>query len=306
MKRMNLAMNENALKIVLGMIDSQAALNIAHFELDDGANVLDCGVKKEGSHETGILFASVCMGGLGELSFSDVVFNNLQLRCIKVSTSSPYVACICSQKAGWKIKGEGFFAIGSGPARALKEKSCHEETSDSAVIALETNKYPAENVSEEIAKKCGVKTENLYMLVARTASLVGSVQVSARMIETALFKIERLGYDVRKIERAHGSAPVAPVVGDDRRMMGVENDMIIYGSKVTLFTQESIDIEKVPSCSSPSYGKSFSELFNEAGGDFYKVDENIFAPAEIHIVTNAGERSAGHLNPAMLKKSLGV
>lgn len=303
---MNLAMNENALKIVLGMIDSQAALNIAHFKLDNGANVLDCGVKEEGSFEAGVLFASACMGGLGELSFSDEAFDNLQLRSVEVSTDSPYAACICSQKAGWKIKGEGFFAIGSGPARVLKEKSCHEETSDSAVIALEASKYPTENVSEEIAKKCGVRTENLYMLVARTASLVGSVQVSARMIEVALFKIERLGYDAGKIESAHGSAPVAPVVGDDSRMMGVENDMIIYGAKVSLFTQESIDVEKVPSCSSLSYGKSFSELFKEAGSDFYKVDENIFAPAEICIVTKDGERSAGHLNPAMLKKSLGV
>lgn len=297
-------LNDNARKIVLGMIKNHAALNIAHSKLYNGANVLDCGVKKEGSLEAGLLFANVCMGGLGKLSFSDGAFGKLQLRCVEVSTDFPYVACVCSQKAGWKIKGDDFFAIGSGPARILKEKSCHEETSDSAVIALETNKHPTELVSEEIAKKCGVETRNLYILAARTASLVGSVQVSARMIETALFKMERLGYDVRKIERAHGSAPAAPVVGDDSRMMGIENDMIIYGSKVTLFTQESVDVEKIPSCSSPSYGKSFSKIFREAGGDFYSVDQNIFAPAEVHIVTKSGEKSAGRLNPAMLKKSI--
>ncbi|MFH1774587.1 MAG: methenyltetrahydromethanopterin cyclohydrolase [Methanobacteriota archaeon] len=302
-------LNKNAVKIAEEMLERQEELKINSFKLRNGAKIIDCGIEANGSFEAGKLFAQACMGGLAEFEFSMRHFRDFSLPSIEVATDFPALACFASQKAGWNIKGENFSAIGSGPARILAkvprktfEKIDYSEKAKEALIALETSKCPTEKICESIAKECGIMAKNLYILIARTASLVGSIQVSARMVETALFKLDYLGYDVNAIEAAFGSAPVAPVVGNDAQMMGVTNDMIIYGSKVFLYTQENIDAAKIPSNTSPAYGKPFSEIFRECGYDFYKINPAIFAPAEVY-VNNA---KAGRINPEIIKKSLNL
>ena len=42
-------------------------------------------------------------------------------------------------------------------------------------------------------------------------------------------------------------------------------------------------MEKIPSSSSPSYGKKFLELFEAAGKDFANLDLSILAPSEVII-----------------------
>ena len=42
---------------------------------------------------------------------------------------------------------------------------------------------------EFIAKECDVDVEDTYAVVAPTASLVGSVQISGRIVETAIYKM---------------------------------------------------------------------------------------------------------------------
>jgi methenyltetrahydromethanopterin cyclohydrolase len=219
---------------------------------------------------------------------------------------------LASQKAGWKIKENGFFAIGSGPARILAkkprktfEKIGYSEKCDKAVLALECSEYPPKDVCLEIAEACNVSPDFLYLLVAKTASLAGSVQISARSIETCLHKIDALGYDL-KVLKAFGSAPIAPVKGGDAEMMGTTNDMIIYGSKVLLESSGMVEVKNIPSGASSAYGKLFGEIFKEAGYDFYKIDPLIFAPAEVKIkdINTGEERSAGKINPEMIKKSV--
>lgn len=302
-------LNRNAVKIAGEMLKRQEELKLKFFELENGAKIIDCGVEAKGSFEAGRLFAKACTGGLAELEFSMKHFGDFSLPSVEIATDFPALACVASQKAAWGIKGENFSALGSGPARILAgipkktfEKIGYSEKAKEALIALETGKYPNEKIYEDIAKKCGIKAKNLYVLIARTASLVGSIQVSARMVEAALYKLEYLGYDVNAIESAFGSAPVAPVIGDDAKMMGITNDMIIYGSEVFLYTKERIDAAKLPSSTSPAYGKPFSEIFREAGYDFYKINPAIFAPAEVY-VNNA---KAGRIAPELIKKSLSL
>lgn len=302
-------LNRNAVKIAKEMIERQEELKIKFIELDNGAKIIDCGTEAKGGFEAGRLFAKACMGGMAELEFSAKNFGDFSLPSIEVATDFPALACIASQKAGWNIKGENFSALGSGPARILAkmpkktfEKVGYYEKSKEALIALETGKYPNEKICKNIADECRIKAKNLYVLAARTASFVGSIQVSARMVETALYKLDHLGYDVTAIESAFGSAPVAPVVNGDAQMMGTTNDMIIYGSKVFLYTRENIDAAKIPSSTSPAYGKPFSEIFRECGYDFYKINPAIFAPAEVY-VNNA---KAGRINPEIIRKSLNL
>jgi methenyltetrahydromethanopterin cyclohydrolase len=128
------------------------------------------------------------------------------------------------------------------------------------------------------------------------------------MVETALYEIELIGFDVNFIVKASGSAPVPPIVGGDNRMMGITNDMIIYGSKVFIYSRGEIEVEKIPSNTSEPYGKPFSDIFKEAGYDFYKINPEIFAPAEVQIknIETNEIKSAGHINPEVIRKSIGM
>ena len=44
---------------------------------------------------------------------------------IDVMTDFPSISCLGSQKAGWTVKVGNYFAMGSGPARALSLKPKH-------------------------------------------------------------------------------------------------------------------------------------------------------------------------------------
>lgn len=304
-------LNENAVNIAAEMVMGWEDLKVEHHELENGTKLLDCGVNVEGSIEAGRLFALACMGGLAEI---EVVDGESGLKEVKVSTGHPAVACLASQKAGWGIKGGDYFAMGSGPARILArkpeetaEKVGYMEESSAALIALESAEFPPVEVCDAIAYFCGVEPAHLYVLIARTASLAATVQISARMVETCLYKMDHLGYDVNSVVSASGSAPVAPILGDDNLMMGLTNDMIIYGASVTLQTDADIDIEKIPSASSPDYGRPFAEIFKEAGYDFYKINAEIFAPAEVSIENTETKeiRSAGSVNLEIIRKAIG-
>lgn len=162
---------------------------------------------------------------------------------------------------------------------------------------------------EGIAKDCGIKAENLVALVVSASSLVGSIQISGRVVETALHKLDELGYDTTKILRASGTAPIAPVKDDEVSMMGAANDSIIYHGSVVLTVDEfDSAFEKLPSECSSDYGRSFCDILRGAGGDFYKIDQSVFAPAEVRVkeIKTGKEHRFGRLNADVLMRSYGV
>jgi methenyltetrahydromethanopterin cyclohydrolase len=226
---------------------------------------------------------------------------------------------MASQFAGWKIKVGDFFALGSGPARSLardeklfKELGYKDEYSE-AVIALETRSFPSEEVASYIAEKAGVSPDGLYILVAPTASLVGSIQISARVVETGLHKLHEVGFSLDAVLSGFGTCPVAPVAKKDLKAMGITNDCILYGGQTRYFVDcEDADIEnvieKVPSSSSKDYGLPFYETFKKYDKDFYKIDPHLFSPAEIFVnnVKSGKTYHAGGINEDVLQKSLGL
>ena len=102
----------------------------------------------------------------------------------------------------------------------------------------------------------------------------------ARVVEVGVFRLNQLGYDARKIIYAQGEVPLsAPGIS-------ATNDTLIYSSEI-LFKVNGWDevlTGKAVSSYSPSYGKSFQEIFQEAGQDFYKIPPETFAPAKVRIV----------------------
>jgi len=307
-------LNIESARIAEEMVERAEELNLGYRKLENGAAVIDAGIDAKGGFEAGRLFAMACMGGLAEVEFFLKDYGRITMPSVVVSTSKPAVACLSSQKAGWQIKTHNFFALGSGPARILArkpkstiEKVGYEERSEVGVIALETGVMPDEEVADLIAKACGIAPARLYIIVARTASIANLVQIAARSVESALFKLDYLGYDASKVEHGIGIAPVPPILGNDEKMMGISNDAIIYGSTVFLYLGEDVDAEKVPSSSSESYGRPFLDIFKEAGGDFYKLDPGIFGPAEVYLNDTKSYtlKKAGKVNSDVLKGSLG-
>ena len=313
-------MNENALKIVQDVIDNSEQLGCSVIDHKNGAIIIDAGIEATGGTEVGRLIGEICLGGLGAIRVHKTMIGDIELPAAIVSVRHPKIATLGSQYAGWSLKVGDYFAMASGPARALAsiesklfEELQYKDDATVGVIILETRDMPSENVTQHIADKCGISPSDLYCLVAPTASRTGSVQIAARIVEVGVHKLHALGFDPEKIGVGHGVAPIAPVAESDYKAMGVTNDCILYGGRTYIFVRPSEEddlaslAERVPSCTSEQYGQPFYKLFKSFKFDFFKVDPLLFSPAEITINNiDTGEvHKAGKLNPDVLKQSLG-
>lgn len=320
-----ISVNQRAAVIVQEMMTDREALGLGVNKLSNGAVVVDAGVKVHGSLAAGRLFAQACLGGLGQVSFTRLAFedpasgaqSSFWLPAVSVNVDHPHIACMAAQYAGWAIKRDKFFAMGSGPARALYAgeelygKLDYKDQADVAVLLLEGRKLPGEEVASYVAGKCGVEPGRLTLLIAPTASVVGSVQIAARIVETGLHKLVELGFDVRQVVAGYGVCPLAPVASDDLHAIGRTNDAVLYGGQA-FYTVRAADadlaalVEKVPSSSSRDYGTLFYDLFQRYGGDFYRIDPLLFSPAQVYFnnLTSGRTFEAGQVNPALLRASL--
>ena len=313
-----LSVNVLALEIFDNLADLAEEFNCAYHELDNGARIVDCGVSVRGGYAAGRAFTEICMGGLGEVNFRMGQIKEFPMPFIDVNTDFPSISCLGAQKAGWTVKVGNYFAMGSGPARALSLKPKHtfevieyEDDYDCAVICLESDHLPNADVIEKVAEECHIDVANVCAVVAPTASIVGSVQVSGRCVETAIYKLNELGFDTKKVIAAMGTAPVPPVKKDATKAMGTTNDATIYHGRIMLTVKapEIKDyLEKIPSNKSKGYGRPFYEIFKEAKFDFYQIDTSLFSPAEVVIneLTDGVVYHVGAVNPDVTLKSFGL
>jgi len=319
-----LSVNLEAKKTVDLMIEKADELNIAISKLNNGATIIDCGVDVTGSLKAGELYTKICLGGLAEVGISipGDLSESFALPSVKIKTDFPAISTLGAQKAGWSVSVGDFFALGSGPARALAKKPAetyeeigYEDDADIAILTLESDNLPGEDVAEAIANDCGVDIANVYLLVAPTSSLVGSIQIAGRVVENGTYKmLEALDFDVTKVKYAAGIAPIAPIDPDGLKAMGKTNDAVLFGGRTYYYieSEEGDDIkslaENLPSSAADGYGKPFFDVFKEAEFDFYKIDKGMFAPAEVVINDlRTGEIfRAGYVNMALLMKSFGV
>ena len=333
-------LNERAWKLCDAMVAEADRLGIAVHTLDCGTRLIDCGVKAAGGIEAGRRLAEVCLAGLGtvvvEKSGGQLLREYEQFGqtesladdfehispfaspdpLVRVATDQPVAACMASQYAGWEVKGEKFFAMGSGPMRAA---ACREELfndigqcekPEACVGVLETGKLPPDSVCVDLAEKCGIAPERLTLCLARTASPAGTLQIVARSVETALHKLHVLGFDLNRVIQGSGSAPLPPVAADDLAAIGWTNDAILYGAIVQLSVSGDDESLKeigprVPSNSSPDYGRPFAEIFAGYNNDFYKIDPHLFSPAVVQFrnMDTGSTFSFGQTAPQVLNKS---
>jgi methenyltetrahydromethanopterin cyclohydrolase len=233
------------------------------------------------------------MGGLGRVEHAPVRIEGTAWEGIHVWTDAPAEACMASQYAGWAITPDGYFAMGSGPLRAVARveqalfaRLGYEEPATRGVLVLEGRTLPTDDVAAWVARKSSVTPESITFAIAPTASLAGGVQIVARVIETGLHKMDTLGFDVTRVVSATGTAPLPPVASSDTRAIGRTNDCVLYGGQAR-YTVHAGDEElaalaaRLPASTSPDYGTPFHDIFTRYERDFYKIDPMLFSPAEV-------------------------
>jgi methenyltetrahydromethanopterin cyclohydrolase len=314
----DLRMNERAWALADAAAERARELRLAVHSLESGARVVDAGVNVAGGLGAGRLLAQLCMGGLGEIEYVPLTIGDEAWSGVQVWTDHPAECCMASQYAGWAINPEGFFAMGSGPLRAIarveKElfsKLGYAESAPRGVLVLEGRTLPSDDVAAWVARKAGISPNGITFAVAPTASLAGGVQIAARIIETGLHKMEVLGFDVTRVVSAMGTAPLPPVAKNDMRAIGRTNDCVLYGGRAR-YTIRADDeklahlAERLPSSSSSDYGTPFYDIFRRYDNDFYKIDPMLFSPAEVWLTSAVTGRTfhGGRLNPQVLGASL--
>lgn len=314
------SVNQLAAPLVEYLVDHAAELRLAVSRQDNGVRIVDAGIQATGGIEAGRRIAEICLGGLGRVTLVPAAAQAAWPWELSVSTAQPVLACLGSQYAGWSLShGEGkgsFFALGSGPGRALAGKEelfaelAYRDRADSACLVLETGKIPPLPLLDKIAGQCDVSPDRLTLILTPTTSLAGSVQVVARVLEVALHKAHFLGFPLDHIVDGMGTAPVCPPSPDFLTAMGRTNDAILFGGRVQLFVAgeeaaaEAL-AQRMPSEASKDYGQPFAQVFKDAGHDFYKIDPLLFAPAQIIVTCLGTGRSfrAGQLNADLLERS---
>ncbi|HXE57493.1 MAG TPA: methenyltetrahydromethanopterin cyclohydrolase [Gemmatimonadales bacterium] len=313
-----LGLNERAALLADRMAARAPELRIAVRTLANGARVIDAGVAVPGGLEAGLALAELCLGGLGGVRYTTMVIGGENWPAVTVWTDFPAVACLASQYAGWTISVGKYFAMGSGPLRAqarvedeLFRRLGYAEEATRGVLVLEGRVPPTEEVAEWVAGKARLDPGRITFAIAPTASLAGGTQVSARILEVGLHKMDALGFDVRRILSGFGTAPIPPVAKNDLRGIGRTNDCILYGGQAH-YTVDASDEElaglapRIPASSSGDYGTPFYDIFERYERDFYRIDPLLFSPAEIWLTSTRSGRTfhAGRLNPAVLRASL--
>lgn len=304
-------LNERAWKILQDIVDKAEELKVRVYRSSKGALLLDAGVECPGSIEAGLWISRMLLSGLGEVN---LIYRD-DFPHIQVFTDHPLYACMASQYAGWAISLGKYFAMGSGPARLLGSKEPLIEEfgwrakEKKGVIFLETRTSPSEEVIDYIAESCYLSPEDLGIVYAPTGSLVGAIQVTARVVETGLHKMHEIKYDIRRVLSALGIAPLPPLGRDDLEAIGRTNDAIIYGGRTFYFIDDDRDlselVKKIPSSSSQSYGETFLELFKRSNYNFYDMDPMLFSPAEVILVSlvNGKVYKAGGVSEELVKRS---
>jgi methenyltetrahydromethanopterin cyclohydrolase len=317
-----ISVNSRAGALVDRLLAEADRLRVVASKGSRGETLIDAGAKATGGLDAGILLAEICLGGLGHVTLAPFSATSKWPFHLTVRTSDPVIACLASQYAGWALShGEGkgaFFALGSGPARALARKEPlfqdldYRDSADRATLVLESSKPPPAEVVDKVASDCGVAPERLSFIYAPTRSLAGSVQIVARVLEVALHKAHELKFPLARIIDGVATAPLSPPHPDFVTAMGRTNDAIIYGGLVHLFVTgpaaEARELAKaLPSVTSRDYGQPFSQIFKSFNGDFYKIDPLLFSPAEAMVTAvDSGETfRAGQVSQDLLDASFG-
>ncbi|MEQ1484138.1 methenyltetrahydromethanopterin cyclohydrolase [Methyloglobulus sp.] len=322
------SVNKLTQPLVQYLIDNAGALRIGVEQLKNGCTIIDAGIKVPGGLEAGRIVAEICMGGLGKVSISQRAYTANWPLSVNVYSSNPVLSCLGSQYAGWSLSHEKYYALGSGPARAMATKLkegkkepveelykelAYQDANDTAALVIENDAIPPLEIIEKVAAACNIKPAKLTIIVTPTSSLAGCVQVVSRVLEVAMHKAHALHFPLENIIDGSGSAPICPPHPKFVKAMGRTNDAILFAGQVHIFVKGTDEAAQklandLPSSTSKDYGKPFAEIFKQYEYDFFKIDAMLFSPAMVIVtaVESGNSFRAGKLDDALLDLSFGA
>jgi methenyltetrahydromethanopterin cyclohydrolase len=313
------SVNRLAAPLVDALIGNAAALRVGIARSAAGAQIVDAGIAYPGGIEAGRRIAEICLGGLGRVTVAAGDAGATTAMAISVNAADPVLACLASQYAGWSLQDGKFFALASGPGRALALKEelfgelGYRDHADRATFVLEVDRAPPDTLISRVAETCGLAPTDLTFVLTPTTSLAGTAQIVARSLEVALHKAHALKFPLRHIVDGFGSAPLPPPAAKFVAAMGRTNDAILYGGRVALFVsgpeaEAEALADALPSSASRDYGRPFAEVFAAAGGDFYKIDPMLFSPGLVEITALETGRCfrRGRIDAELLARSFGI
>jgi methenyltetrahydromethanopterin cyclohydrolase len=313
-----IALNEHVAEAVERLCADAATLGVEVSHDDRGVRLVDAGIAAPGSIAAGLLIGEICLGGLGRVELAP---GPDWPSWLQVRSSLPVLACLGSQYAGWSLAaskeetgGKKFFALGSGPARALAAKEAlygelaWRDRASRGVLVMEVDRPPPAVVVDKILRDCALPPEGLTIVLTPTRSAAGTTQVVARVLEVALHKAHELGFALGHVVGGVAAAPLPAPSPDGVQAMGRTNDAILYGGQVQLTVRgddaAARDLARqLPSRNSRDYGRSFADIFKAAEYDFYKIDPALFAPAEVWVsnLDSGNTWHGGELNMPLLR-----
>ncbi len=285
--------------------------------------MVDAGIEYRGGLEAGRRIAEICMGGLGRVLHSGVRGFPRWPWQLAVYSSDPVLACLGSQYAGWSLShGEGkgaFRALGSGPGRAaacredLFAELAYRDPAQSVCLVLEVDKKPPVELTDKIARQCGVPPDagdahpdahpqpggRRANRRARAGSgfAQGAYAWRSRCTAWWMARAARHCRRRRRISSPAWDAPTTPSCS---------------AGQVHLFVDcgdaEAQELaRRLPSSASRDYGKPFARVFKDVEYDFYRIDPHLFAPAAaaVTVLGSGNTFHSGALDAALLEQSFG-
>lgn len=313
------SVNKLSRPLVQELIENADKLRVDVQRHGSGCTLIDAGINVSGGLQAGCLITEICLGGMGSVTLSHSPYASEWPLTVNVNTGNPVLACLGSQYAGWSLSHEKYYALGSGPARALCVKEelfdelGYQDQADETVLVIENTDLPPTELIAKIAAACRLDPEHLTIIVTPTSSLAGCVQVVGRVLEVAMHKAHALHFPLTDIVDGSGSAPICPPHPDFIKAMGRTNDAILFAGQVQLFVKGSDQAaeklaRELPSSTSKDYGKPFAEVFKSYDYDFFKVDAMLFSPASVIVtaVESGNSFHAGRLDQELLNQSFGA
>lgn len=308
------SLNRMATELVDEAIEFADELTVDVHQLTGDAAVIDFGVESPGAIEAGLLLVEIQTAGLSTVQTRSGTVGGTPRTHVELSTDQPALSLLCAGKGGWELMTDSFEGLGSGPARALVaeeeifDRVGYSEEFDFAVLAVESDQLPDESVAQQVADRAGVPESGVFLPTYAAASITGSVVGAARAAELAVYRLTELGYDPLDVLSATGSAPVAPVAGDESTAMAYTNDAVMYGGEVHLVVDESFErFDEVASTARTEYGEPFSDIFESVDYDYAELGRELFAPAQVTIDVVGGETHVvGETAEDVLAESFGL
>jgi methenyltetrahydromethanopterin cyclohydrolase len=314
----NYSINDAAAALIESeMRPCQEALQIRFHTYRCGATVIDMGVHEKAGFLAAKYFTEISMAGLGELRYVKTNIGGRLFPAAAVYVDHPVIAELSSHSAIGRVSHCGVEKNFSGPVRGKvhdgysKMAGYRDDKTEKAVIAYQINYLPSESLVELLAEKAQVRPENLYLMAARTGTLVGSVQISARTVEQTLPTLVDKEFPMEYVVSAMAMAPIVAVVDDELEAYGRVNDALIYGQEtnITVDCEDAAVTSLLPrltmnqEINAEVYGMSFKEIFARCNNDWCQVPRSWDAPSRINFynLRTGSSFTTGAHNSAVLQ-----